>query len=372
MLPRPMSADATKPKGPPPLPKRAIAFPRGAMPLPARKPSVAVQVPKQGERLTQASKDAIAEMALGLLEEQVQARIVHYKADLETNPELDAITASVVAQLKELQQSVAASDRAPDSCGSIAEAQERTLAALLGRVVREDAPSLLLEKRLKDIMRRLARLFFESELHEKTRGNDGGTKVIQHGEQAVYYLLSRYENRLRTELGGFDYASDEVKARAYDLLARFAKDMQDTFLSRRSSELKRIIATFNEVLVAFFSKCLAPAVPELAREVVESARTAEGRALSYKVVADAFPRFRAAFERRVMTLLVGYAEDQLVARLADTAGASRDETVKFITDPRLFSLICGEVCEGLYEYLCNEGFLDLPADWRHLGQAALD
>ena len=63
-------------------------------------------------------------------------------------------------------------------------------------------------------------------------------------------------------------------------------------------------------------------------------RTFEGRAFAYKVTSEAFPRFRAAFERRLMVLLVGFAEDQLVARLADTAGAERDETMQFITDPR--------------------------------------
>ena len=51
-----------------------------------------------GQTISQASKDAIAESALGLLEEQVQARIVHYKAELETHPELDAITAQVLGE----------------------------------------------------------------------------------------------------------------------------------------------------------------------------------------------------------------------------------------------------------------------------------
>src|SRR5262249_31797898 len=60
-------------------------------------------VPAPGEQVSQALKDRITNTALGLLEEQVQARIVHYKAELETNPELDAITAQVVAGLREMQ-----------------------------------------------------------------------------------------------------------------------------------------------------------------------------------------------------------------------------------------------------------------------------
>ena len=180
----------------------------------------------------------------------------------------------------------------------------------------------------------------------------------------MFYLLLRYKNRLETELDGFDYAEPEVRERAAEILSRFAKEMQDGFLGRRSSELKRIVKVFQAVLVDFFCKHLAPAAPALAEEVIVQSATFEGKAYAYKVTADAFPRFRAAFERRLMVRLVGFAEDVLIARLADTAGAERDETVRFVTDPRLFSMIVGEISEGAYELLCNEGFLDLPPDWR--------
>ena len=82
----------------------------------------------------------------------------------------------------------------------------------------------------------LARLFFESELHEKTRGHDGQGKVIQHGEQAIYYLLKRYEHRLATELSGFDFASNEVRDWSAALLTKLAKDMETSFLERRSTD----------------------------------------------------------------------------------------------------------------------------------------
>jgi hypothetical protein len=324
--------------------------------------------PRRGEHPSQELKDSITEMALGLLEEQMQARIVHYKADLETNPELDAITATIVAQLKALQSSATVSARPALQRDQIRDSHERLLRGLLERVFRPDAPALLIEKRLKDIHRKLARLFFHSELHEKTRGQDGTVKVIQHGEQAVYYTMVRYEHRLKNELGGFDYASDEIKERAFSLVARFAKEMQDAFLSRRSSELKRIVSIFNGVLLDFFTKQLAPGVGELAREVIHQSGTWEGKSFAYKVSAEAFPRFRVAFERRFMVRLVGFTEDQLVARLADTAGTARAETIKFITDPHVFSMICGELCDSLYEFFCNEGFVDLPPDWRRAAQ----
>ncbi len=320
------------------------------------------RAPELGVAPTQALKNQIAEMALGLLEEQVQARIVHYKADLETNPELDAITAQVVAQLREMQGQASVDGRGDK--GAIRAAHEKTLAALLAKFFRPEGITLLLEKRLKEIHRKLARQFFQSELHDKTRGKDGAGKVIQHGEQAIFYLLVRYEHRLKNELSGFDYASDEVKDRSFDLLAKLAKDMQDAFLSRRSTELKRIVAAFHSVLVDFASKQVGPTVNELAAEVIAQSGSSEGRAYAYKITSDAFPRFRAAFERRLMTRLVGFAEDALHARLVDTAGNVQHETIQFITNPHVFSMICGEICDGVYEYLCNEGFLDMPPDYR--------
>jgi hypothetical protein len=354
-------------KPPPPLPPQArapVARPQppapsiapGSSPTPPSTPTI-----RRGEAVTQAIKDQISEMALGILEEQVQARIVHYRADLATNPELDGITAEVVASLRELQ---AHATHQAQNRGDVKEAHVRLLRGLLERVFRPDAPSLLVEKRLKEIHKKLAKLFFQSELHEKTSGKDGHVRVIQHGEQAVFYLLSRYKNRLETELGGFEYASEEVKERAFETLARFGKEMQDAFLARRSTELRRIVRVFQAVLVDFFCKHLAPATGTIAEEVIAQSATFEGKAYAYKITAEAFPRFRAAFERRLMVRLVGFAEDQLISHLADTAGAERDETVQFVTDPRVFSMIVGEISEGVYELLCNEGFLDLPSDWR--------
>jgi hypothetical protein len=307
-------------------------------------------------------------MALGILEEQVQARIVIYKAELETNPELDAITATVVQQLKEIQ----ANTRVPSlPKEGIRDAQIRLFADLLGRVFRRDGQSLLIEKCLKEVHKKLARLFFESELHEKTRGNDGQGKVIQHGEQAIYYLLKRYEHRLVTELSGFEFASDDVRDGSFALLTKLAKSMESSFLERRSTELKRIVRVFHGVLVAFFGAVLATDAVAFAREVIVHAATFEGRAFAYKVNADSFPQFRAAWERGLMVRLVGFAQDRLIAELADTAGSDRAETAQFVTDPRVFSMIVAEVSHSLYELLCNEGFLDLPSDWRKVATGPL-
>lgn len=321
--------------------------------------------PARGERMSEASKEALAESALGLLEEQVQARIVHYKADLDTNPELDAITAQIVSQLKGMQAQAHKTERPETPREDVAASQERILTSLLQRAFPEGRLSLLVEKRITLMLRQVAKLFFQSELHEKTRGRDGGLKVMQHAEQAMFYLLVRYQHRMKNELEMFDYVSDEVRERSASLLSKITKDMQDGFLSRRSSALKNLVAVFQTVLSDFFCKQLPGALNQLVHEVIHQSGCAEGNAYGYKVTADAFPQFRATFERRLMIRLVGFAEDELVKKLADEAGADRDETLKFVTDPHVFSTICGQLTEGVYDFLCNEGFLDLPSNWRH-------
>lgn len=45
-------------------------------------------------------------------------------------------------------------------------------------------------------------------------------------------------------------------------------------------------------------------------------------------------------------------------------GPFRDETIRFFTDPHLFSDTAEVICDGIYDFLCLEGFLDLPVDWR--------
>ena len=42
----------------------------------------------------------------------------------------------------------------------------------------------------------------------------------------------------------------------------------------------------------------------------------------------------------------------------------RAETLRFVADPQIFTDVCELVCDAVYDYLYNDGFLDLPADWR--------
>ena len=113
--------------------------------------------------MSDGQKEALAIQALGLLNEQVQARIVHYKAEMETSPELDAITAQVVAQLKAMQAAISHDVGTPKTSEEMEEQQTRELAKLLPRFF--SGQTQFATRILKPIGKKVAKLFFESELH---------------------------------------------------------------------------------------------------------------------------------------------------------------------------------------------------------------
>ncbi len=84
--------------------------------------------------------------------------------------------------------------------------------------------------------------------------------------------------------------------------------------------------------------------------------------MPYKILVDSFSDFRAEWERVFMQQMVNYRGDELLARL--TEAEFHDETVKFFSDPHVFSQSAQVICEELYDFLCLEGFLDLPVNWR--------
>jgi hypothetical protein len=313
--------------------------------------------------LSEGQKEALAIQALGLLNEQVQARIVHYKSELATSPELDAITAQVVAQLKAMQAAVAgdASASAKKTPEEMEEQQTRILSQHLLRFF--GGQTQFATRILKPIGKKVAKLFFESELHEKTKGDRD--RVIHHGEQGVYYLLARYRHRLRAELDGFEFESPEVRQATLDLLTKVERDLQVAFLSRRSPELNRVMTIYTAVLGDFLQKYLPPRLEQMSKVTVRVCKSARRPgSVGYKVVADAFGDFRAEWERLFMQQMVFFCGDELLERLTQAGDAFQDATVKFFTDPHIFSETCAVVCEALYDFLCLEGFLDLPMDWR--------
>jgi hypothetical protein len=305
-------------------------------------------------------KEAITVQALGLLNEQIQARIVHYRGDLETNAELDAITAQVVAQLKAMQASVGAPSgkQTPEQMEA---SQVKALAGLLHKVFSSE--SQFTSRILKPLGRRIAKLFFESELHEKSKGDK--EKTIFHAEQGVFYVLQRYKSRLRAELEGFDFSDEEVKNGSLAMLAKIERDLQVAFLSRRSPELNQVMTIFATVLSEFLQKHLPPRLDQIAKLVVRSANTARRpNSVPYKILVDAFGDFRGEWERVFMEQMVNFCGDELIARLTQGEVQFHAETVKFFSDPHVFSESAEVICEELYDFLCLEGFLDLPVNWR--------
>jgi hypothetical protein len=313
--------------------------------------------------MTESEKQTLAFRALGLLEEQVQARIVHYKAELETSPELDAVTAQVVAQLKAMQATLGGEDAARLPPEVREQKQITTFARLLEKLLDPARQSSFHTQSLKAVGKRIAKLFFESELHEKTKGDK--EKTVHHAEQGVHYVLQRYKNRLRAELDGFEYDSPEVKHQTLNLLAKVERDLQVAFLSRRSPELNRVMTVFSNVLMEFLGEHLPPRCAALARNTIRAAGTAhQPNSVAYKVLSDGFASFRAEWERQLMEQMVHFCGDQLMERLTEASQEFREETIKFFTDPHIFSETCQVLCEGVYDFLCNEGFLDLPVNWR--------
>jgi hypothetical protein len=323
-------------------------------------------LPSRGRRrgdpaLTDSQKTELAFAALGLMNEQIQARIVHYRADLATSPELDAVTAQVVAQLRIMQSKAVSRGEASLSAADTEARQIQTLSSLLGRLF---APgSEFVARVLTPVGRRVARLFFESELHERSKGDKD--KLIHMPEQGVYYVLQRYERRLRAEIEGFGYEPAEVQRDTLLLLTKIQNDLKVAFLSRRSPELTSVMSIYTSVLTEFLEEHLPPRLEDMAAHTIRAAKTAHHPgSLPYKIRAESFPEFRREWERGFVEQMVFFCGDALLSEIERTGSNFREETVKFFTDPHMFSDACDVLCEEMYEFLCLEGFVDLPLDFR--------
>jgi hypothetical protein len=364
-----MHATIARVKGaPPPLPPRA----RKPPPLP---PGAAAPVPTADGVMSTRAKLSLADMALALRDEQLQAKIVHYKADLETSPELDAITAQVVSELQKLQKAAglaslpapAAADRSQIEIELIG-----NLKTLLGRLFRGDKLASTIERKLGEVSKRFARIFFESELHEKMAGGSAEAKTMRYAEQALFHALTHAQPLIAEKLDTFAYASPEVRERAGEILEDLVKEYRNEFLGRTTPELNILGKILNDVLHEFFTVELPPFIGETAWEVVREARLADSNIRAgYKVSADAFPAFRQAFEKNFLQRLVAFAADAMLKAVREREDKFRAETIRFVAEPQIFTDVCELICDAVYDFLYNDGFLDLPADWRARLSAAL-
>jgi hypothetical protein len=291
---------------------------------------------------------------------------VHYRADLKTSPELDAITAQVVADLAHLQRK-RQSDRPAQTLDTAEIEIEliRSLKEMLSRLFRPDKLAITVERKLSEASKRFARLFFTSELHDRIRGSASEQKMMRYGEQALYHVLTRGENELFKALAQFEYESPRVREKAKSLLAEFTKELRNEYLSRTTPELNALVRHLNEVLQTFFLSELPPMLGELAWQVVKEARLAIHVLGARGKLSDrAFPHFRQSFEKRFLERLVPFVEDEMLRHVRGSEGKFRIETIRFVADPHIFSDVCELVCDAIYDFLHTDGFLDLPLDWR--------
>jgi hypothetical protein len=114
---------------------------------------------------------------------------------------------------------------------------------------------------------------------------------------------------------------------------------------------------------------LPPRVPQMAKVTIRNAHTArQPNSLPYRVQSDRFAEFRTEWERLLMQQMVHYCGDGLLARFTSADQPFHEETVKFFTDPHVFSETVRVLSDSLYDFLALEGFLALPLDW-HTSQA---
>jgi hypothetical protein len=324
-------------------------------------------MPSHDGFMTEPEKLSLAEFAYALRDEQLQARVAHYRADLETNPELDAITAQVVAELHAMQSKAAREGSIPPASSALQLEEEliKTFNAQLQRLFRAGKLASVFERKLAEASKRFARLFFQSELHEKIRGTTGDLKTMRFAEQALFRVLTRFEQHLLLELDSFDYESPEVLSRAKELYEGIVRELRNKYLGRTTPELNALISHLNPILNHFLITVYPPLIPDLAAHVVREARLAHGKlGVGYKVSADAFGRLRIAYERHFLHLLVPYVAEEMLKRVRARDAKFRTETIRFVADPHIFSEVCELISEATYDFLYNEGFLDLPADWR--------
>jgi hypothetical protein len=321
--------------------------------------------------MTTQAKLSLAEIAMQLRDEQLEAKVIHYRADLETNAELDAITAQVIDELHNLQ--AAARSVAPVSRPLLEDTDReqveieliQSLKEMLARIFRPGKLATLIERKLGEVAKRFARLFFESELADKIRGSKDELKAMRFADQAMYHALTRAESMILGQLDAYQYASPGVRERAVDLYQQMVKKLRNDFLARTTPELNTLVGYLNEVLSKFFTDELPPKLGELAWEVVKEARLVDAKTIAgYKISSTAFPTFRQAFERKFLQRLVPFTEDEMLSRVRESVGQFRSETIRLVAAPAIFSEVCEVICEAVYDMLYNDGFLDLPPDWR--------
>ena len=341
------------PKPPPPPPPR----PGAAAPTRPRR----VREPTQPVPLETQGRMELAAEAMRLRDEQLRARVVYVDPQIETNAELDEITAKVVAELRELQR-VGMRARAPDDPQQVEIELIAALRELLEKMVSARREHFLRHK-LELIQRRVAKLFFTSEVKGAT--DDPSKRTFAHPEEAFLAVIQAHAPSMRSDLASFSYTTEHVRTEAVERLERIEKKLAADVLARSRPELERLLMVYRDVILVYLMKDFRETLGEFAWEVIRESGAARGGDLSYKIHERQFPRFRAVFEEKFMErLLEGISEPLARALTEDSDYIFRGETLSFASDPRIYAEVCAVMCNTVYGYLHGEGYLDLPVSWQ--------
>ena len=335
----PVSAKArpssTSPKAPPPLP-----------------------VP----RTTQARMQLAAD-ALRLRDEQLKARVVYFNPEIQTNAELDAITAGVVAELQQMQREMLQAS-SPEDRGEVEITLIKGLRELLEKMLSARREAFMRHK-IELIQRKITKLFFTSEVYANPSVAQSEKTTFVHADEALFHVLHHHEADILADLDRLKFKHERVRADAVERFKRYQSVLVSEVLARSRPELERLLLVYRDVLLVFLMRDFRETLGEFAWEVVRESRVAYKAALSYKIQEEAFGDFRAVFEKKFLEHMLKHLQEPLAQRLnSEGDDAFRDETLEFAADPRIYAEICGVWCNAIYSYLHGEGWLDLPVKWQ--------
>lgn len=304
----------------------------------------------------------LAEAAIQLRDEQLRAHVVYVDPAVETNAELDAITAKVVEELKALQAAAQGARKKPTDPQQLEIELIRTLRELLEKMVSARREAFMRHK-IESIQRRIIGLYLSADSF--AAGDASYETVHAHPDEALFAAYRRHNEAIRSDLKRFKYTSEDVKERALARLRSFHKQLASEVMARTKPELERLLGVYRDVLLLFFMRDFREVLGEFAWEVIRESRAAYGSRMDYKITEAQFARFREVFESRFMDRLLASIQKPLADALGESSDyAWREETVRFAADPRIYAEVCAVMCNAVYSYLHGEGFLDLPVNWQ--------
>jgi hypothetical protein len=334
---------------PPPIPRA-----RGVPPPPSTAPRAKLTATR---RMLLAASTAVR-----LREEQVRAQVQYYKADLATNAELDAITHQVVQEFKALSTC----DVQARSSQEVEIELIHNLRELLEKLFSKKKHSTFLPRKIEEVQRRIAQLFFGSELYAHLAADGKDVPAASWPEQALYLAIKRHEAAILAELEAIPVSDPAVREQAAERFEDWQRRLSSEFLAKTTPELQRLLTIYRDVLTHFFQEVFPRELGEFCWEVIRESRVAHGHDFGYRIGAERFHVFREVFDRKFLERLVLSVQEPIARTASQHGGQFRDATIRFVQEPRIYSEICAVINDALYDYLHGEGFLDLPSDWRRL------